>query len=69
MVPYLALQLKAVAMSHGLVTRGSDLAAPPGWELVAYLCGGWPEEEHADPELVRHGWQERTAAGRAILVR
>jgi hypothetical protein len=29
MVPYLALQLKAVAMSHGLVTRGSDLAAPP----------------------------------------
>jgi 5,6-dimethylbenzimidazole synthase len=26
---------------------------------VAYLCIGRPREEHLDPELVRHGWQER----------
>lgn len=35
------------------------LDVPAGWELVAYLCVGLPVEEHADPELVRHGWQER----------
>lgn len=35
------------------------LDVPESWELVAYLCVGLPVEEHADPELVRHGWQER----------
>jgi 5,6-dimethylbenzimidazole synthase len=35
------------------------LDVPEGWDLVAYLCVGRPVEEHADPELVRHGWQER----------
>ena len=38
MVPYLALQLRAVAMSHGLVTRGSDLAAPPGQDGALYAA-------------------------------
>lgn len=35
------------------------LDVPQGWALVAYLCIGYAEEEHLDPELVRHGWQER----------
>ena len=38
-----------------------DLAVPENCSLVAYLCIGWPEEEHEDPEVVRHGWQDRTA--------
>ena len=38
MVPYLALQLKAVAMSHGLLTRGSDLAAPPEQDSALYVA-------------------------------
>jgi len=46
-----------------------DLDAPTGWKLIAYLCIGWPEEEHADPELVRAGWQDRTAVGRQVLER
>lgn len=37
------------------------LGAPPDWRLVGYLLLGWPEEEHLDPELERHGWQPRTA--------
>lgn len=41
----------------------------PAWRFIAYLCVGWPEEEHVDPELVRHGWQDRTDAGRTILQR
>ena len=44
------------------------LEAPPEWKLVAYLCVGWPEEEHADPELERYGWQPRTNAGRQVRV-
>jgi 5,6-dimethylbenzimidazole synthase len=35
------------------------LDLPEDWSLVAYLCIGWPQEEHDDPELERHGWQER----------
>jgi 5,6-dimethylbenzimidazole synthase len=32
--------------------------APPGWKLVAYLCVGFPVEEHDVPELVRAGWEK-----------
>ena len=38
----------------------SDLETPNSWAFTAYLCIGYPEEEHIDPELVRHGWQDRT---------
>ena len=40
----------------------STLDLPPQWTFIAYLCIGWPEEEHDDPELERHGWQERMCA-------
>ena len=45
------------------------LAVPHGWALVAYLCVGYPEEEHVDPELERHGWQPREEACRTVLKR
>ncbi len=32
------------------------LAAPPEWKLIAYLCIGYPEEQHDAPDLVRAGW-------------
>lgn len=35
------------------------LDVPESWSLVAYLCLGYPEEDHLDPELERYGWQER----------
>ncbi len=35
------------------------LEVPEGWRLIAYLCLGWPEEEHIDPELERAGWESR----------
>ena len=35
------------------------LEVPPAWTLVAYLCVGYPVEAHLDPELQRHGWQDR----------
>ena len=33
------------------------LDVPAQWKLIAYLCVGFPLEEHLDPELVRHDWQ------------
>ena len=35
------------------------LEVPPAWKLIAYLCVGFPQEEHLDPELERHDWQAR----------
>ncbi|HET6378753.1 MAG TPA: 5,6-dimethylbenzimidazole synthase [Methylocella sp.] len=35
------------------------LETPPAWKLIAYLCAGFPQEEHLDPELERCHWQAR----------
>jgi len=45
------------------------LAVPEAWKLVAYLCVGLPQEEHLDPELERHGWQERTGESAKLFTR
>ncbi|WP_420349046.1 5,6-dimethylbenzimidazole synthase [Pelagibius sp.] len=45
------------------------LAVPGSWHMVAYLCLGYPEEEHTDPELERHGWQDRTPGETRLLTR
>jgi 5,6-dimethylbenzimidazole synthase len=39
------------------------------WTLIAYLCIGRPVEEHLDPELERHQWQQRLDVGRLIFKR
>ncbi len=39
------------------------------WRLIAYLCIGYPQEEHVDPELVRHGWQDADPSARTVLKR
>jgi 5,6-dimethylbenzimidazole synthase len=43
------------------------LDVPADWSFVAYLCVGWPQEEHVTPELERRGWQARVA--QAVLRR
>jgi 5,6-dimethylbenzimidazole synthase len=45
------------------------LDVPATWKFVAYLCLGWPAEEHLDPELERHGWQQRIDVTPLILRR
>ena len=45
----------------------ADIGAPASYKFIAYLCLGWPEEEHEAPELERAGWQERTPLGQYIL--
>jgi len=39
------------------------------WDLVAYLCIGYPEEEHEVPELVRFGWQDRLPLSQTVIRR
>jgi len=50
-------------------TARATLDVPAAWALVAYLCLGWPQEEHDDPELERHGWQGRLAEATALIRR
>ncbi len=45
----------------------ADLGVPTSYRLIAYLCVGFPEEEHEEPELERADWQERTALGAYVL--
>ncbi len=45
------------------------LDVPSEWSLIAYLCIGYPEEEHLDPELERAGWQQRLDLTGLILER
>lgn len=33
------------------------LSTPDSWKLIAYLCIGYPQEEHLDPDLSRNDWE------------
>ncbi|WP_306029363.1 5,6-dimethylbenzimidazole synthase [Stappia sp. MMSF_3263] len=48
---------------------GEVLEVPPDWRLVAYLCLGYPLEEHLDPELERAGWEARSGLSERIFKR
>ena len=50
-------------------TVRATLDLPQGWSFVAYLCLGWPEEEHDDPELERRGWEQRSCEVSVTLKR
>jgi 5,6-dimethylbenzimidazole synthase len=71
----LALAARARGLGVGWVSilDPGEIAAvldpPAEWQLVAYLCLGWPEEEHLDPELERHGWQARLPRNGLLLRR
>lgn len=39
-----------------------DLDVPMGWNLIGYLCIGWPEAQEATPELARLGWETRASS-------
>jgi 5,6-dimethylbenzimidazole synthase len=44
-----------------------DVAAD--WRFIAYLCIGYPVEEHADRELTRAGWEEADPAATRLIRR
>ncbi len=44
-------------LDSGAIAAALDV--PPVWTFIAYLCVGFPLEEHLIPELERVGWQAR----------
>ena len=34
------------------------LKTPKNWYFIGYMCIGYPQEEHTDPELIRAGWEK-----------
>jgi 5,6-dimethylbenzimidazole synthase len=48
---------------------GAALEVPGSWSLVAYLCVGYPREEHRDLELARHGWEARADTAEVVVRR
>jgi 5,6-dimethylbenzimidazole synthase len=48
---------------------GRTLDVPAEWNLIAYLCVGFPREEHLDPELERHHWQAHLAENEKLFRR
>ena len=71
--------LRLAARAHGLgvgwisILRPEEvrrtLDVPAEWWLVAYLCVGYPQAEHADPELARAGWERHEDPAASILRR
>jgi 5,6-dimethylbenzimidazole synthase len=45
------------------------LDVPESWRFVGYFCLGFPEAEHAEPELERAGWEQRRPVESFILRR
>jgi len=60
---WLATRARGIGMGWVSILDPEEITAalsvPAGWRLIAYLCLGWPVEEHVDPELQRAGWERR----------
>ncbi|MEQ9347655.1 MAG: 5,6-dimethylbenzimidazole synthase [Thalassospira sp.] len=60
---WLAARVKGIGVGWVSILEpevvGKTLDVPDHWRLIAYLCIGYPEEDHVVPELVREGWQDR----------
>ena len=60
---WLAARTQGIGVGWVSILDPTDVArtldVPDAWQFIAYLCVGYPEEEHMDPELVRHEWQAR----------
>jgi len=47
-----------------------SLSVPEEWALIAYLCIGYPQQEDsAEPELERLGWEERHTLSEMLIRR
>ena len=70
---WLAARTQGIGVGWLSILNPADIAqtldVPDYWQFIAYLCLGYPEEEHLDPELVRHGWQDRVDISKVIVKR
>jgi 5,6-dimethylbenzimidazole synthase len=61
---WLAARAEGVGVGWVSILRPEQIATlldvPQGWQLVAYLCIGWPQVEDDEvPELEQVGWERR----------
>ncbi len=42
---------------------------PDHWQFIAYLCLGYPLEEHTEPELQLSGWETRRSLSNKVIRR
>src|SRR5262245_25764910 len=70
---WLAARAEGIGMGWVSILDPVRIAAildvPASWRLVGYFCLGFPEDEHAAPELARAGWEQRRPAGSFVLRR
>ncbi len=70
---WLAARAEGIGMGWVSILDPARIAAildvPESWRLIGYLCLGFPEEEHAEPELARAGWEQRRPAEGLVLRR
>ena len=50
-----------------VVTRVLDV--PESWELIGYLCVGYPRGDDDRPALMREGWEKRDPRAGTLFVR
>jgi len=70
---WLAARAEGIGMGWVSILDPVRIAAildvPASWRLVGYFCLGFPEDEHAAPELARAGWEQRRPAESFVLRR
>jgi 5,6-dimethylbenzimidazole synthase len=70
---WLAARAEGIGMGWVSILDPVRIAAildvPESWRLVGYFCLGFPEAEHAEPELERAGWEERRPIESFVLRR
>ncbi len=54
-------------LEPALVTQALDV--PPAWQLITYLCVGYPQEVNDQPDLLRAGWESRDPRATTIIRR
>ncbi len=59
---WLAARVRGLGMGWVSILNPAEIKSvldvPEPWKFIAYLCIGYAEEEHIDPELARHNWEQ-----------
>lgn len=70
---WLAARAEGIGMGWVSILDPVRIAAildvPESWRLIGYFCLGYPESQHAEPELARAGWEQRRPAEDVVLRR
>src|SRR5690349_16944890 len=70
---WLAARAEGIGMGWISILDPARIAAildvPESWRFIGYFCLGYPEAEHAEPELEHAGWEQRRPAESFVLRR